>query len=215
MVAQTNLTNLAHSGTDTGLLVSSLSSMKGGINQTNSLLTDFMSKSGKNIRKRTADNEHSVSDSEVESSEPENSSEKHPQTRTAPKRVRYSTHEGHFQTTKMVKAPSELGPTSDVEVIETPLVETRGPGKPDKNHGPDGDLVSLFAGDDLNPSDEDTMDNTSLLTNIDSALTSSNEKGPPESPHFAKNIDQRLSCEIDSERLKSIVQSKYKNATKF
>ncbi len=29
-------------------------------------------------------------------------------------------------------------------------------GKPDKTQGPDDDLISLFAGDDLNPSNEDT-----------------------------------------------------------
>ena len=194
--------NPPHSETDTGLLVSLLSSMKEGISQTNSLLIDFMSKtkSGKDTRKRTLDSEHSGSDSEAEPSEPENIPEKFPQTRTAPKRARYSTQEGHCQTTKIVQAPSE--------VIETPLVEPSGPGRPNKSQGLDDDLISLFAGDDFNLSDDDTMDNTSLLTNIDSAL-SSTEKGPPVSPHLAKIIDQRLSCEIDREKLKGIV-SKYK-----
>ena len=190
--------NPPHSGTDTGLLVSLLSSMKEGINQTNSLLADFMSKAkpGKDTRKRTLDSEHSGSDSEP--SKPENIREKLPQTRSAPKRARYSTQEGHSQTTKIVQ-----------DVIETPLVETSGPGQPDKSQGLGDDLVSLFAGDDFNLSDEDTMDNTSLLTDIDSALSSSTEKGPPVSPHLAKIIDQRLSSEIDREKLKCIV-SKYK-----
>ena len=129
--------NPPHSGTDTGLLVSLLSSMKEGINQTNSLLADFMSKAkpGKDTRKRTLDSEHSDSDSEP--SEPENIREKLPQTRTAPKRARYSTQEGHSQTTKVVQ-----------DVIETPLVETSGPGQPDKSQGLGDDLVSLFAGDE-------------------------------------------------------------------
>ena len=140
--------------------------------------------------------EHSGSDSEP--SEPQNIWEKLWQTRTAPKRARYLTQEGHSQTTKIVQ-----------DVIETPLVETSGPGQPDKSRGLDDDLVSLFAGDDFNLSDEDTIDNTSLLTDIDSALSSSTEKGPPVSPHLAKIIDQRLSCEIDREKLKCIV-SKYK-----
>ena len=88
-------------------------------------------------------------------------------------------------------------------------MEPSGPGRLDKSQGPDDHLVSLFAGDDFNMSDDDTMDNTSLLTNIDSALSSSTEKDPPVSPHLAKIIDQRLSCEIDREKLKGIF-SKYK-----
>ena len=88
-------------------------------------------------------------------------------------------------------------------------MEPSGPGRPDKSQGLDDDLISLFAGGDFNLSDDDTMDNTSLLTNIDSALSSSSEKGPPVSPHLAKIIDQHLSCEIDREKLKCIV-SKYK-----
>ena len=125
--------------------------MKQGISQTNSLLIDFMSKSksGKYTRKRTLESEHSGSDSEAEPSEPENIPEKLPQTRTAPKRARYSTQEGHSQTTKIVQAPSE--------VIETPLVEPSGPGRPDKSQGLDDDLISLFAGDDFNLSDDNTM----------------------------------------------------------
>ena len=97
--------------------------MKEGINQMNSLFIDFMSKSksGKDSRKRTLYSEHSGSDSEAEPSEPENIPVKFPQTRTAPKRARYSTQEGHSQTTKIVQAPSE--------VIETPLVEPSGPDK--------------------------------------------------------------------------------------
>ena len=126
------------------------------------------SKSGKDTRKRTLESEHSGSDSEGWPSELENIPEKLPQTRTAPKRARYSTQEDHFQTTMIVQAPSE--------VIETPLVEPCGPGRPDKSQGLDDDLISLFAGDDFNLSDDNTMDNTTLLTNIDSALSSSTEK---------------------------------------
>ena len=80
-----------------------------------------------------------------------------------PKKITY-----RLQTTKIVQAPSE--------VIETPLVEPCGPGRPDKSQGLDDDLISLFAGDDFNLSDDNTMDNTTLLTNIDSALSSSTEK---------------------------------------
>ena len=104
----------------------------------------------------------------------------------------------------MVKAPSELWQSSDVEVIESTFAKTSGPGEPaEKSQGPDDDLISLFAGNDFNPSD----DNTSLLTNINSA--SSTKRGHPVSPHLAKIIDQRLSCEIDREKLNLIV-SNYK-----
>ena len=118
--------NPPHSGVDTGLLVSLLSLMKEGINQTSSLLIDFISKSGKDISKWTAYSEHSGSVSEVESSEPEIILDKLLHAQTAPKRARYSTKQGHFQTTKIVRAPS--GKSSDVEV--------------EKSQGPDDDLQS-------------------------------------------------------------------------
>jgi hypothetical protein len=170
------------------------------------------SKSDENIRKRaleldTDDRSDSPKEEDEHTSEPENSSRKHRKTTNAPKRAKLTTQEGQSQTTKTVKDPTETGHTSDVEVIET---SASGPDDTDRHQFCPDDLVSLFAGDDFNPSDEDTSDNADLLTDIDSALSSATEKGPPICEHLAKIFDQRLSDEIDRAKLKTIV-SKYKS----
>lgn len=204
----------SHLGTDSGLLVSLLTSMSEGINQTNTLLCKFMSnsKSDENIRKRALeldidDRSDSPEEEDEHTSEPENSSRKHRKTTKAAKRAKLTTQEGQSQTTKIVKDPTETRHTSDVEVIQT---SASGPDDTDRHKFCPDDLVSLFAGDDFNPSDEDTSDNADLLTDIDSALSSATEKGPPICEHLAKIVDQRLSDEIDRDKLKTVV-SKYKS----
>jgi hypothetical protein len=144
--------------------------MSEGINQTNTLL---------NIRKRALeldidDRSDSPEEEDKHTSEPENSSRKHRKTTNAPKRAKRTTQEGQSQTTKIVKDPTETGHTSDVEVIQ---ISASGPDDTDRHQFCPDDLVSLFAGDDFNLSDEDTSDNADLLTDIDSALSSATEKG--------------------------------------
>ena len=210
----------AHLGLESGLLTSLLTSMSEGINRTNNLLCEFMSNSKPDSTitipktKRALESNVDVCSDSFSEEEHNSESEHRPRRRrkdtNAPKRAKHTTQEGHSETTKIVIDPAQTGHTSDVEVaIANPSVETNGtsnrhPTCPD-------DLISLFAGDDYNPSDDDSSDNASLLTDIDSAWSStSDKKGPPISPHLAKIIDQRLLDEIDRDKQKTII-SKYKS----